>query len=136
MAQLLQEAGIDFRDCLERRELTQRLAAVLPSLPRAARARLDALLSPSPSIYPPSADLQPPYNAGRDAGGSVSGAAGAAAGPASAPSAVEPAADSGRGLFVDEEYVVSLFQRFATAQAYVCPNVARAASLFHIILSS
>lgn len=73
ITQLLQEAGVDFRDCFERSELVDKLDKSFPFLPSHVRNRLAALL----------AERQ-----------QAGGASRAAPGPAAVPSPPEPA--SGR----------------------------------------
>jgi hypothetical protein len=46
---LLEAAGVDYRDCFEKRELAERLRSARNTLPAGAAARLDALLARSPT---------------------------------------------------------------------------------------
>ena len=57
---LLEAAGVDYRDCFEKRELAERLRAARNTLPAGAAARLDALLARSPTAA--AADAAPALN--------------------------------------------------------------------------
>lgn len=50
---LLEAAGVDYRDCFEKRELAERLRSARNTLPAGAAARLDALLARSPTAAAP-----------------------------------------------------------------------------------
>ncbi|KXZ46630.1 hypothetical protein GPECTOR_42g841 [Gonium pectorale] len=102
---LLSEAGVDWRDCLERRELLQRLEAALPRLRPETRARLAALVR----------DRNPLAAAAQGAAAAASNA-GAAAPPEPAASLLAPLTDQ---LFVDEQYIVRLFQSCKPSVAHV-----------------
>jgi hypothetical protein len=44
ITQLLQEAGVDFRDCFEKAQLVERLSGALDTLPPHVRDKLNTLL--------------------------------------------------------------------------------------------
>lgn len=110
---MLQEAGVDFRDCLERSELVARLDERRRFLPSHVRSRLDALLA---SRDGDAARGQEQHQHQND-GGARSAALAAAGGfspAAAAPSLFPDGAGSSfaaSGLFLDEQHTVQLFQR-------------------------
>lgn len=109
LTHILQEAGIDFRDCLERQELVQKLLRALPAA--------------SPQVLQQIQQLAGSYGGAKRAGdgGAVGSQAMATAagvtGPvssaaaAAAAAAGQSAAEAHPELYLDEQYVVSLFQR-------------------------
>lgn len=131
LAHLLHDAGIDFRDCLERSELLDRLVSSMSQLPPGVTHRLHALMKPgSTSSHHDSTHSAQQANSSGSSDNSrtdstssntpessvntsstADAAAEAAAAHSGGDAGVTAAATAAMGLYGDEQYVVSLFQR-------------------------
>ncbi|GAX75289.1 hypothetical protein CEUSTIGMA_g2734.t1 [Chlamydomonas eustigma] len=122
VAQLLQEGGVDFRDCFERSQLLERLSASFPQLPQSLRSKIEGLAESRRSVLPQEPQDTPSTN-NKISNEQTQGITyekdtsslfkdnDVSPGTSSTqnnPVNLQRAAD---GLYGDEQYIVDLFQR-------------------------
>ncbi|KAL6750928.1 trypsin-like cysteine/serine peptidase domain-containing protein [Haematococcus lacustris] len=138
LTQLLQEGGVDFRDCFERAELIARLEQSLPRLPPHVQQHLQHLLtqrrssSSSSSSSSPSASPTPAPPLPSTSAAAMTPAAAQAAAEASGAVGAGVALGSAlqlSGLSEEEQRVVQLYQRCRPSVVHIaCSAVGQRAS--------
>lgn len=121
LTHILQEAGIDFRDCLERQELVQKLLRALPAASPSLLSHIEQLAGSHPGSGGSSGSAGGSAKAASSGtqgggGGTGAGAGGhqeqrAEAAAAAVAAVGRSAAEAHPELYLDEQYVVGLFQR-------------------------